>query len=122
MAIVPYTTQAKERARELRNRMTPQEKKLWYQFLKSVSPRFLRQKPLGPYIADFYCPTAKLVIELDGSQHYTDEGQERDAWRSGLLSEMGLRVLRFSNREIDHDFESVCQKIMQELNQKEGTP
>ncbi len=122
MPIVPYGKQAKERARELRNAMTPQEKKLWYQFLRAISPRFLRQKPLGPYIADFYCPTGKLVIELDGSQHHTDEGQERDGWRSGLLSEMGLRVLRFSNREIDHDFENVCQMIMQELNKKEGTP
>ena len=54
-----------------------------------VSPHFVRQKPLGPYIADFYCPTAKLVIELDGGQHYTEEGQERDAWRSGFLAEMG---------------------------------
>ncbi len=122
MPLIPYDKLAKERARELRKTMTPQERHLWYDFLRGICPRFLRQKPLGPYIADFYCPTAKLVIELDGSQHYTDEGQERDAWRSGLLSEIGIRVLRFSNLEVDHDFQSVCQMIMQELKKKEGTP
>ena len=84
MAIVPYQNRLKKLASELRKNMTPWEKKLWYEFLREQSPRFLRQKPLGSYIVDFYCPTLRLAIEVDGGQHMS-----RRAWsvtRSGPRS------------------------------------
>ena len=73
--------------------------------------KFYRQKPLGSYIADFYSRRAKLVIEIDGSQHYTEEGLEYDRIRTEYLNSRGLNVMRFTNYEIDHNFDEVCEKI-----------
>ena len=95
-------------ARALRKNMTRQEKHLWYDYLRSYPVSFYRQKVLGRYIADFYCAKAKLVIELDGSQHYSEEGQRKDTERSEFLEEYGLTVLRFSNYDVDTNFEGVC--------------
>ncbi len=99
------------RARELRKNMTPQERKLWYLFLRGYPIKFYKQRIIGPFIADFYCHAARLVIELDGSQHYEPQGTTYDKNRTELLEERGLYVLRFSNRELDREFRAVCEKI-----------
>ena len=98
-------------ARNLRKNMTKQEKHLWYDFLSKHPIRFQRQKAIGEYIADFYCHDAKLVIELDGSQHYTDKGIEHDKIRTAELEKLGLLVLRFTNENIDKGFDNVCRII-----------
>ena len=100
-----------QRARELRKNATPQENKLWYQFLRKHSVKFRRQQQIGPYIADFYCSSAKLVIELDGSGHYQTDGLEYDRWRDAFMEGNGLRVVRFTNTQIDREFLSVCEEI-----------
>ena len=98
-------------ARNLRKEMTKEERKLWYQFLRLYPVRFYRQKVLGRYIADFYCAKAKLVIELDGSQHYEEEGQEKDACRTQYLEGYDLEVLRIANNQLRDNFEGVCTYI-----------
>ena len=98
-------------ARNLRKRATKQEKHLWYDFLAKHPIRFQRQKAIGDYIADFYCHDAKLVIELDGSQHYTGKGLENDKLRTEELEKLGLLVLRFTNENIDKGFDNVCSII-----------
>ena len=99
------------RARELRNGATRQENHLWYDFLKKQPIQWYRQKVIGEFIVDFYCPKAKLVIELDGMQHYTLEGMAYDEERSAYLEGLGVEVVRFQNREIDDTFFLVCSKI-----------
>lgn len=99
------------RARELRKKATRQENRLWYEFLRRYPVRFQRQKAIGPFIVDFYCHAAKLVVELDGSQHFTEQGMARDAERSGFLARYHLKVLRFSNQDVDLYFEGVCNSI-----------
>lgn len=94
---LPYKGELIPRAMELRKEATRQENHLWYDFLRFYSVRFQRQKVIGPFIADFYCHKAKIVIELDGSQHYTAQGAAYDAERSRFLSGYGILVLRFSN-------------------------
>lgn len=111
MAIVPYQNRLKKPAAELHKNMTPWERNLWYEFLREQKPRFLRQKPIGSYIVDFYCPTLKLAIELDDGQHYEPAGIESDARRTARLEEQGLTVLRFSNLDINQNFQGVCQMI-----------
>ena len=98
-------------ARMLRKNMTKEEKHLWYDFLRTHPARFSRQKVLGKYIADFYSAQAKLVIELDGSGHYTEEGKEHDRERTEFLEEYGISVIRFSNTEIHENFRGVCEYI-----------
>lgn len=98
-------------ARTLRKHATPQEKHLWYDFLADYPVRFQRQKAIGEYIADFYCHKAKLVIELDGSQHRTEEGRHSDEYRTEILEGYGLKVIRFDNQQIDKDFERICRYI-----------
>ena len=98
-------------ARELRHNMTPWERKLWYLYLNKYPIRFQRQKMLGNYIADFYCAKAKLVIELDGGGHYNEQQQSADQKRTDDLCNMGLRVLRICNRDIDCNFRGVCEGI-----------
>jgi len=99
------------RAKELRRYATRQENHLWYGFLSKYHIRFQRQKVIGNYIADFYCHQAKLVIEVDGSQHYVDEGLDYDMERTAALNDFGLQVMRFSNSEIDKNFNEVCKSI-----------
>ena len=98
-------------AKQLRKEMTKEERHLWYDFLRKYPVRFLRQKVLGKYIADFYCARAKLVIELDGSQHYEDKNMEKDAGRTEFLAGYDLTVLRIANNEINKNFEGVCEYI-----------
>ena len=98
-------------AKMLRKNMTQEEKHLWYDFLRTYPIRFLRQKVLGTYIADFYSAEAKLVIELDGSGHYTKEGKQYDEERTAFLEEYGLTVIRIPNTEIHNNFRGVCEYI-----------
>ena len=98
-------------AKVLRKNMTKEEKHLWYDFLRSYSVRFARQKVLGKYIADFYCAEAKLVIELDGSGHYTEEGKKHDEERTAFLEGYGITVVRIINSEINKNFDGVCRYI-----------
>lgn len=95
--------------------MTRHERHLWYDCLKLLPLPFRRQRQFGNYIVDFYCPDRKLVVELDGSQHYEPSSETYDADRDAYLESLGLRVLRFSNSDVDTQFESVCQTIWQIL-------
>ena len=109
-------------AKKLRKEMTKEERHLWYDFLRTYPVRFSRQKVLGRYIADFYSSEAKVVIELDGSQHYEDKNREEDAERTAFLEGYGLTVLRIPNNEVTGNFRGVCEYIdtvvKQSLSQK----
>ncbi len=105
-------------AKNLRKNMTKEEKHLWYDFLKTYSPRFNRQKIIGKYIVDFYCAKAKLVIELDGSQHFEEEAILYDNERSDFLKQYGLIVLRIPNNEINSNFYGVCEYIDSIVNDR----
>ena len=98
-------------AKRLRREMTKEERHLWYDFLRNHPARFSRQKVLGRYIVDFYSAAAKLVIELDGSQHYEDDGMEKDAERTAFLEGYGLTVLRIPNNAVAQNFRGVCEYI-----------
>lgn len=95
----------------LRKNATPQENHLWYSFLSKYEIRFQRQKAIDNFIADFYCHRAKLIIEIDGSQHRTEQGRGKDEFRTGILEGYGIKVIRFTNRQIDNNFELVCRCI-----------
>ncbi len=99
------------RARELRKNMTPQERQLWYHYLRKYPVRILRQKVVSNYILDFYCAKASLAIELDGGDHYTDEGMAYDSQRTAIINSYGIEVIRFCNLDVDDNFEGVCQAI-----------
>ena len=98
-------------AKQLRKEMTKEERHLWYDFLRAYPVRFSRQKVLGKYIADFYSAEAKLVIELDGSQHYEDENLQNDEDRTMFLESYGLQVIRIPNNEVFRNFRGVCEHI-----------
>ena len=106
------------RARELRRDMTPQERKLWYLFLRKYPVKIYKQRIINSFIADFYCASAKLVIELDGSQHYSKQGIAYDEQRSTVLEAYGLKVLRFTNLQIDKEFSVVCRMIDQVITER----
>lgn len=99
------------RARELRRDMTKEERRLWFDYLRTYPVRFSRQKILGRYIADFYCAQAGLVLELDGSQHYDPEEQEKDAQRTAYLEKYSIHVVRIPNNEVTGNFRGVCEYI-----------
>ena len=109
--IVPKNGKMLPRARELRHNMTPQEQKLWYRFLRKYPVKIYKQRIVESFIVDFYCSKALLVIEVDGSQHYTEQGEAYDLERSAVLERYGLLVLRFSNLEVEQEFEGVCTLI-----------
>ena len=104
-------------AKMLRKNMTREEKHLWYDFLCKYPIRFSRQKVLGKYIVDFYCAQAKLVIELDGSGHFTEEGTRYDEERTAFLSGYGLQVIRIPNTALREDFNAVCEYIDEVVKQ-----
>ena len=87
-------------ARRLRREMTLSEQHLWFRFLRSYPLKIYKQRIIESFVVDFYCAEARLVIELDGLQHYTEQGKAYDEERSQILREYGLKVLRFSNREV----------------------
>ena len=99
------------RSQYLRRNMTKEERHLWYDFLKTYSVQFKRQYAVGPYFVDFYCYKAKLVVELDGSQHCELVQVQYDSVRTSYLEQQGLLVLRFSNRDVMEQFGSVCEAI-----------
>ncbi len=98
-------------AKNLRKNATPQENHLWYDFLSKYEVRFQRQKAINDFIADFYCHKIKLIIEIDGSQHHTEEGKQKDEFRTEILEGYNLKVIRFTNRQINTNFRGVCQYI-----------
>ena len=100
--------------------MTKPERHLWYDFLSKRPEKWYRQKIIGNYIVDFYCEAFKLVIELDGSQHYEENAREYDKNRSTFLESMGNKVIRFTNTDIDSRFDSVCESIVQTLKWRIG--
>ena len=98
-------------AKKLRKNATPEENHLWYDFLSSYEVRFQRQKAIDNFIVDFFCHKANLVIEIDGSQHYTDEGIQNDEFRTEILNGYDLFVIRFTNNQINKNFKGVCAYI-----------
>ena len=98
-------------ARLLRKNMTKEERHLWFDFLRTYPVKFTRQKILGKYIADFYCSQANLVIEIDGSQHYFDEELKKDQERTKFLEQYGVKVVRFTNIDINNRFDEVCEYV-----------
>lgn len=98
-------------AKNLRKRATPQENHLWYDFLSKHEIRFQRQKAIDHFIADFYCHKAKLIIEIDGSGHFTKEGVQKDELRTSILEGYDLKVIRITNRQINTNFHGVCEYI-----------
>ncbi|RJP70310.1 MAG: endonuclease domain-containing protein [Candidatus Abyssobacteria bacterium SURF_17] len=115
--MLSYAGKLKNRSRELRKNMTDAERLLWSRIrgkqLKGC--QFYRQKPVGTYIVDFYCPKGNLIIEIDGGQHYTSTGQQRDRVRDNYLNNLGLAVMRFSDREIFENLDGVVQTIWEKL-------
>ena len=102
--IVPF-------AKQLRKNMTKEERHLWYDFLREYPVRFSRQKVLGKYIVDFYCSKARLVVELDGSQHFEEKGMKYDEERTSYLEKYRLQVIRIPNNEVMKNFLGVCEYI-----------
>ena len=100
--------------------MTPWERKLWYEFLRNYPFRFQRQKAIDNYIADFYCAKARLIIELDGGGHYTEEQIEKDRMRTEAFKNHNIDVLRICNLDIDRNFRGVCEYI--DLTVKKSLP
>jgi very-short-patch-repair endonuclease len=113
----PYNKKLKPPSRQLRTNMTDAERLLWSKLrmrqLKGLI--FYRQKPIGEYIADFYCPKAKMVIEVDGGHHFKEENIEYDRLRDQYMASLGLLVLRFSNTEIIENTEGVVEKLLEEI-------
>ena len=103
-------------AKNLRKTMTKEERHLWYDCLKQLPVTVHRQKVLGNYIVDFYIASQKIVIELDGSQHYEEEHHERDQQRDAYLQQMGCLVLRYSNADVNQRFSDVCEDIWNHIN------
>ena len=115
--MLPYNENLKQHSRQLRKNMTDAERQLWAKIrmrqLKGY--QFYRQKPIGDYIIDFFCPKAKLVIEVDGSQHSSEEMIENDRIRDEYISSLGLRVLRFTNTDVMAGIERVVEKIEESM-------
>ena len=105
-------------ARILRRNMTRQEKHLWYDFLRCYPLKIYKQRIIDNFIADFYCHSALLIIEIDGSQHYTYQGKVHDEARTEILERYGIYVLRFSNKDVNDNFEGVCYMIDKVINER----
>ena len=108
---LPHNSNNLAYVRSLRKNMTDAERKLWYEYLRPCPYKFTRQMSVGPYILDFYCASAQLAVEIDGSQHYEPQGQQQDAARTAYLQAFGIFVLRFSNRDILLNLEGVVAEI-----------
>jgi very-short-patch-repair endonuclease len=110
-----YNAKLQPYAQKLRRDMTKEERHLWYDFLKQLPVTVHRQKIFGNYIADFYIAAAKLVIELDGSQHYEETNRQKDVLRDAYFQRIGCKVLRYSNEEINQRFAGVCEDILKHM-------
>ena len=115
-----YNRKLISNAKNLRKNMTKQERHLWYDYLSKYPVRFQRQKVIDNYITDFYCASAKLVIEIDGSQHYYPDEMEYDKQRTTVLEKYKLTVMRISNYELDNNFEGVCRAINLKIKELMG--
>ena len=120
--LLPINRELKAFAVKMRKNQTDEENKVWYQILKGRVPKFHRQRIIGNYIVDFYCPKLKLIIEIDGYQHFYEENREYDNKRTEYLEKLGYRVLRFENTEVNKDIEevryiinNVCEEKMKEI-------
>lgn len=117
-----YDNKNIQNARKLRHNMTPQERKLWYLYLRTYRPRIYRQRPVGKYILDFYCAKARLAIEIDGGQHYDEADNEQyDSKRTKHLNGQGIRVIRIPNNQIMNNFKGVCEYIDKIINMSLGS-
>ena len=105
-------------AQTLRKNMTKEERTLWYEFLKNLPVNFNRQKVIGSFIVDFYCASAKIVVEIDGSQHFNEENIALDKERDEYLSSLGIRVLRYNNLEVKRNFRGVCEDILNVIKER----
>ena len=119
---IPRTKSLTPLAKSLRRNMTKEERHLWYDFLRYCNPRFRRQEIIGNYIADFYCHKAKLVIELDGSQHMDPPNQDYDANRTAYFQSLGIDVIRYYNTDIQKNFRGVCSHILMSLERRKQSP
>ena len=108
---LPYNPLLVPRAKELRKNMTGAERKLWFGFLRALGIRVLRQRPIDNFIVDFYCPAARLVVEIDGGGHFTSDGLDYDKSRTEILEGYGLAVIRFTNEEVLNNFAGVCERL-----------
>ncbi len=106
-------------SRVLRKNMTKEERRLWYDFLKTLPVTVNRQKVFGNYVADFYCASAKTVIELGGSQHYREKNAAADKERDAFFAALGITVLRYGNNEVNKNFDVVCQDIYNKIMPKD---
>ena len=113
-------TKLTKRAQALRKDATPQENHLWYDYLRNYPVKFRRQTTIHCFIVDFYCPAAKLVIEIDGSQHYSEDGVAYDEERDQIIEQYGCKILRFSNHDVNCHFTSVCEMIDAEIQRLMG--
>lgn len=111
MDYLPYNKKLVSRAKELRKNMTVAEQKIWKNYLKSFPYRVYRQRPIENFIVDFYCPKLKLVIEIDGDSHYTENAQDYDRERTQFLQTYGLKVIRFKNDDVLSNFTGVVNVI-----------
>ena len=122
--MLPYNENLKQRSKQLRNNMTDAEKHLWTKLrmgqLKGC--HFYRQKPIGEYIVDFFCPRAKLVVEVDGGQHFSDETIEYDKIRDEYMRSLGLKVLRFTNTEVMKNIDGVVESINENMSASREIP
>lgn len=107
-------------ARNLRKNMTKEERHLWYDFLRGYPLRFRRQEIIGGYIADFYCDKSKIIVELDGGQHYEDDASKYDQKRTDYMNSLGIKVLRYSNLDVMKNFEGVCTDIDSHIHPSVG--
>lgn len=114
----PLPEHMKSCSRQLRKNMTKQEKHLWYDFLQTAEFQFHRQRVIENFIVDFSCSKAKLVIEIDGGQHFDDEMVQKDALRDKRLNDLGYQVLRFTNIDIDQSFYRVCEIIKETTEER----
>ena len=115
MLKIRYNASLKLKAQELRRNATRQENHLWYDYLRNHPCQFRRQKQFDRYIVDFYCGSANLAIELDGAPHFTEEGKVHDRARDAHFRSISLRVIRFTNDDVDRRFDEVCRRIDKEL-------
>ena len=113
--MIPYNSKLVPNAKALRRNMTKEEKHLWYDFLKRLPFAVKRQHNIENYIVDFYIANRKLVIELDGVQHSTPDSIEYDQVRENVLSKWGMVVVRYTNRQVNQQFNGVCQDILNRL-------
>ena len=118
--MIPKNGQLLSNAKKLRKEMTRQERHLWYDFLRSYPIKIYKQRIIGNYIVDFYCAAAKLVIELDGSQHFSEKGSSEDQVRDRFLKDHGLEVIRLSNSDIDQNFEGTCEFLDRRIRERQA--